>query len=163
MARLRMEDEEQKYERMLNSAPVTDPFTLRTPAATHPQLFSDNAHTKKDIENEEMSYADVNRQMALILNVLISIIACSFAIWMAARHWSVPPRLALSMSGGILVGVAEVVIYSGYLRRLDEARKVERKVVEVKQIAETWVIEATKDSSKSEGLRMRSVKGSEAR
>jgi hypothetical protein len=156
-----MEDEEQKYERMLNAPPTTDPFTFRTPKTTYPQLFSDNAHTKKDIQDDEMSYAYVNRQMALIFNVLISIIACSVAIWMAARHWSVPQRLALSMTGGIVVGVAEVVIYSGYLRRLNEARTIEKKVVEVKQIAETWVIESTKDANKLEGLRSRTVKRNE--
>ncbi len=40
----------------------------------------------------------------------------------------------------MLVGVAEVVVYSGYLRRLGEAKKKEAKVKEVKEIVKTWVV-----------------------
>jgi len=130
MARLRRDEEERSYERMLNPTSSRDS-----------QLFSSSAQPTRDGEDDEMTYSEVNRQMALIFNVLISVVCCSVAIWMAARHWSVPQRLALSMTGSLVVAVAEVVIYSGYLRRLSEAKAVEKKKVEVKEIAETWVIE----------------------
>lgn len=59
---------------------------------------------------------------------------------MVARWWSTPIRLALSMSGSALVGVAEVVVYSGYIRRVGEAKGKERKLKEVKEVVKTWVI-----------------------
>ena len=100
-------------------------------------------------EDEEMTYADVNRQVALIINVLVSIVACGVALWMAARHWSVPSRLGLSMGGGGLVGVAEVAIYAGYLRRLTEAKQKEKKKTEKKEVFETWVIGRSEADEKS--------------
>ncbi len=87
-----------------------------------------------------MTYADINRQLTLIINILVSIVACSVAIWMASSHWSTPKRLGLSLAGSLLVGVAEVVVYAGYLRRLEEARRQGRKKVEKKEILKTWVI-----------------------
>lgn len=51
-------------------------------------------------------------------------------------------RLALSMSGSLLVGVAEVVVYAGYIRRVGEAKTQEKKVKEVKEIVNTWVVGA---------------------
>ena len=39
-----------------------------------------------------------------------------------------------------MIGIAEVVIYAGYLRRLKEAREKGKKEVELKEIVKTWVI-----------------------
>jgi hypothetical protein len=89
---------------------------------------------------DEVTYADVNRQMAMIANVLLSIVACAGAIWVAARWWSTPTRLALSMSGSLLVGVAEVVVYGGYIRRVSEAKGKEKSVQEIKEVVKTWVV-----------------------
>ncbi|KAK4690325.1 TMEM199 family protein, partial [Lecanoromycetidae sp. Uapishka_2] len=136
MARLRREEEAQAYERMLNPSQPPQTFSQRFPA-TEPNLFP---VAQADVgEDDEISYADINRQMALIINILISIVACSVAIWMAARHWSTPSRLGLSMGGSGMIGAAEVVVYAGYLRRLKEAREKGKKEVEVKEIIGTWV------------------------
>ena len=89
---------------------------------------------------DEITYAEINRQMALIFNVLVSIVACAGAIWVAARWWSTPARLALSMSGSLLVGVAEVVVYGGYIRRVSEAKGKEKGVQEVKEVLRTWIV-----------------------
>ena len=94
-------------------------------------------------------YADIDRQIALILNVLVSIVACAGAIWVVARWWSTPVRLALSMSGSALVGVAEVVVYSGYIRRVEEAKGKERKLKEVKEVVKTWVVGGEDDDALS--------------
>ena len=48
------------------------------------------------------------------------------------------------MTGGGIVGVAEVVIYTGYLRKVNEAKQKERKKVEKKEVVESWVIEPRK-------------------
>lgn len=137
MARLRREEEARAYERMINPPLPSQTFSERFPTS-QANLFP---AAQADIgDDDEISYADINRQMALIINILISIVACSVAIWMAARHWSTPSRLGLSMGGSGMVGVAEVVVYAGYLRRLREAREKGKNEVEIKEIIKTWVI-----------------------
>ncbi|KAK8183369.1 endoplasmic reticulum-based factor for assembly of V-ATPase-domain-containing protein [Phyllosticta capitalensis] len=144
MARLRREEEARAYERMLNPPPPTETFAQRFQNANpYPSAVSP-ADFMKD-EDDEVTYADINRQLALIINVLVTIIACSVAIWMAARYWSTPQRLALSMTGSGVVAFAEVAIYMGYIRRVKEAKVNEKKKVEKKEIAETWVIERSKE------------------
>lgn len=141
MACLRKEEENRSYEKMLH--PTSETFNLRFPTTSQGHLFPP---TKQESdEDDEVTYADINRQMALIANVLISIIACSIAIWKAAWHWPVPSRLALAMAGSITVAVAEVAIYAGYLGRIADAKKVERKKIEKKTIASSWVIEGRKE------------------
>ena len=137
MARLHREEENRIYERMTNPLP-TETFTQRFPNSAHNNLF--NTSSTDAVEEDEISYADINRQMALIINILISIVACSWALWLVARHWSTPSRLGLSMGGSGMIGIAEVVIYAGYLRRLKEAREKGKKEVELKEIVKTWVI-----------------------
>ncbi len=110
---------------------------------------------------DEVTYADVNRQMTLIINVLVSIICCSIAIWMAARRWDVPQRLGLSMTGSGLVAAAEVAIYMGYIRRVEDAKGKEKKILESKEIVETWVLDGSTGTSKSDaddGMRHRKGK-----
>ena len=148
MAALREEEEALAYERMMNPPAQPETFSQRFPSSSYNQLFPAGASLKED--DSEVSYAEINRQMALIINVLISIIACSVAIWMAARHWSTPQRLGLSMGGSGVVGIAEVVVYSGYLRRVKEAKEKEKKKPEIKEIIGTWVIDSNKEK-KGEG------------
>ena len=138
MARLRREEEEKVYERMINPPLPVETFSQRFPKAARGDLFP---VAPNDVgEDEEMTYADINRQMALIINILISIVACSVAIWLAARHWGTASRLGLSMGGSGAVAVAEAVVYAGYLRRLKEARDKGKKEPEIKEIMKTWVI-----------------------
>ena len=152
MARLRREEETRAYERMINPPTPAETFAQRYPTSSNSKLFS--ATTQADIdEDDQVTYLDINRQMALIINILISIVACSVAIWLAARHWSTPTRLGLSMGGSGMIGVAEAVVYAGYLRRLKEAREKGKKEIEIKKIIKTWVIsseeqEQSQDRSK---------------
>ncbi|KAF2102115.1 hypothetical protein NA57DRAFT_54043 [Rhizodiscina lignyota] len=132
MARLRAAEEQKSYERMLNPLPPAQSFYERFP----------NAHNVDSNDQEDdVTYADVDRQLTLIINVLVTVVACGIAIWIIARRWSAPARLGLSMSGAILVAVAEVVVYTGYLRRVKEAKGKEKRKIENKEIVETWVIE----------------------
>ena len=144
MARLREEEEARAYERMMNPTPQPATFNQHFPASSGANLFP--ASSLKEID-EEVTYSDINRQVALIINVLVSIIACSVAIWMAARHWSTPLRLGLSMGGSGVVGIAEVVVYAGYIRRVKEAKELEKKKPEIKEIIETWVIDPNEKTS----------------
>ncbi|ORY01343.1 endoplasmic reticulum-based factor for assembly of V-ATPase-domain-containing protein [Clohesyomyces aquaticus] len=141
MARLRRDEEARTYERMLNPPRATESFGQRFPASP---LARQNP-TRVDLaqDDDEVSYEEVHRQIILIINVIVSIVACSVFIWVAARHWSAPKRLGLSMSGSGIVAIAEVVIYSGYVRRVKEAKVREKKKPEIKEIIESWVIDAT--------------------
>lgn len=132
MERLRFEEENRAYEQMVPS-PSTSSFRSRPPPHSRPSSHAEDGE-------EEVTYADVNRQVALIINILISIVACSCAIWMASGHWSTPRRLGLSMAGGGLVGIAEVVVYAGYLRKIQAAKKESRRRVETKTITRTWIV-----------------------
>ena len=141
MARLRREEEGRAYERMINPPLPVESFVQRFPTSSNAKLFP---HPTKvdDAAADEITYADINRQMALIINILVSIVACSVAIWMVSSRWTTPKRLGLSMGGSGIVGVAEVVVYTGYLRRLKEAKEKGKKEIEVKKIIKTWVIGA---------------------
>ena len=136
MARLRREEEAAAYERMISPPLPVETFKQRFPNAVGARLFG-NAETS---EIDEVTYADVNRQIALIFNVIISIVACSVALWMASKHWSVPKRLGLSMGGSGIVAIAEVVVYSGYIRRVQAAKIQSKNQVEVKEVIDTWEI-----------------------
>ena len=150
MRQLRKEEEQRQYERMINPPPPQEMFSRRfpnVPTSFNPATSIGQGPGADEVD--EVTYADVNRQMALIINVLVSIIACSVAIWMAARRWEVPQRLGLSMSGSGLVALAEVAIYMGYIKRIKDAKATEVKKVETKEIVETWVSDRATSSAKS--------------
>jgi hypothetical protein len=139
MARLRHEEELRVYERMTKPPPPMETFAQRFPASSAAFAFSSNQNPTAETE-DDVTYADVDRQMALIFNVLISIVACAGGIWVIARWWSTPARLALAMGGSLLVGIAEVVVYSGYVRRVGEAKGKAKGLKEVKEVVNTWVV-----------------------
>ena len=151
MARLRKEEEQRQYDNMLNPSPPIGSLSQRFPKAmsSHGPAAGVGPFGTVPDEVDEMTYADVNRQMVLIINVLISIICCSVFIWIAARRWDVPQRLGLSMSGSGIVAVAEVGIYMAYIKRIKDAKETEGKIVEKKEIVETWVLDGTENSEKS--------------
>ncbi|OAG03435.1 uncharacterized protein CC84DRAFT_1095677 [Paraphaeosphaeria sporulosa] len=153
MARLRAEEEARIYNRMLNPDPLakTETFSQRFPNAATP--FSLSTPYDK-VDEDDLSYEEVHRQIILIINVLVSIVACAVFIWVAARHWSVPKRLGLSMGGSGVVAIAEVVVYSGYVRSIAEAKKREKKKPEIKKIVQSWVIDGNenKEAGSASGL-----------
>ncbi|KAF2197522.1 hypothetical protein GQ43DRAFT_201831 [Delitschia confertaspora ATCC 74209] len=139
MERLRKEEEARAYERMIHPPIDPETFQQRFPVSPHAHLYPTAADLGEEVD--EVTYADVHRQMILIINVLVSIIACSVFIWIAARHWSTPKRLGLSMAGSGVIAIAEIVIYSGYVRKVQEAKLREKKKPEIKEVVETWVID----------------------
>ena len=109
----------------------------------------------------------VLRQIILIINVLISVVCVAVFVWVAARHWSVGKRLGLSMGSSLAVAVAEVVVYSGYVRKVAEAKRVEKKKPEIKEIVASWVLDkngegegegAATGKEKDDGVRYRKGK-----
>lgn len=147
MQRLREQEEERQYERMTNPPSQQETFSQRFPHASKTFGAGLDVGYNTAGEVDDVTFADVNRQMVLIINVLISIICTSVAVWMAARRWSVPERLGLSFSSSTVVAIAEVAIYMGYIRRIKDAKTKEKKSTERKEVVDTWVIDAKSTAS----------------
>ncbi|KAF2174103.1 hypothetical protein M409DRAFT_16376 [Zasmidium cellare ATCC 36951] len=152
MQRLREQEEQRQYERMTNPPSQPESFTQHFPNAPKPFGAGLDVGYNAADDVDDVTFADVNRQMVLIINVLISIICTSVAVWMAARRWSVPERLGLSFSSSTVVAVAEVAIYMGYIRRIKDAKTREKKSTEKKEIVDTWVIDAKSSSQQAKSF-----------
>lgn len=138
MAHLRATSEARAYATISSSSTTTNPFSIST---RNSLLQSQPTHDPFAApSDDDITFSDVNRQLTLIINVLVSIIACGIAIWLVAGHIAAPKRLALAMVGALVVAVAEVAIYAGYLRRLGEAKVRERGKKERKVVSRTWTI-----------------------
>jgi hypothetical protein len=148
MARLRAQEEAAAYERMLNPPPARETFSQRFPSSR--TQFSIGVD-----EEDDVSFEEVHRQIILIINVLVSIICVAVFIWVAARHWTVGKRLGLSMGSSAAVAIAEVAVYSGYVRKVKEAKRLEKKKPEIKEIVQSWVLDGvgTKEASLSTGAK----------
>lgn len=146
MARLRREEEARSYERMVNPPPRLESFQDRYPQSASASAFAqvNRPVNAADMGDDDVTYNDVHRQVTLILNFLVSILGVAATLWVVARWWSVPARLFLSMGGAMLVGVAEVAVYSGYVWRLGEAKEKHKQKqdaeVEIKEVMQTWVV-----------------------
>ncbi|KFH48360.1 hypothetical protein ACRE_008500 [Hapsidospora chrysogenum ATCC 11550] len=143
MARLRREEEARSYERMLNPQhqPHSESFYERFPHASARAFAAVNqpisaADTGDD---DGVTYNDVHRQVLLIINFLVSILGVAGTLWVAARWWSLPARLFLTMGGSAVVAVAEVAVYSIYVWKLGEAKQRSQAVKEIGEVVETWV------------------------
>ncbi|KAJ9611230.1 hypothetical protein H2200_004413 [Cladophialophora chaetospira] len=72
---------------------------------------------------------------SLVLNILLSIVLCAMAVFQLTRWWSNDGvRVLLSLGTGIVVGVAEVVVYMAYLRKVGTSKQKERSRVEKKVV-----------------------------
>ncbi|TLS23253.1 uncharacterized protein PpBr36_06487 [Pyricularia pennisetigena] len=142
MARLRREEEERAYERMINPPAPTETFSKQFPGARSFAAVN-QPHNKADLgdDAEDVTYNDVHRQLMLLLNFLVSIIGVGATLWVLARWWSTPARLFLTMGGSFLVGVAEVGVYYFYIWHLTDASKKDKKFKEQKEVVQTWVVE----------------------
>lgn len=142
MARLRRDEEARSYARL-----IAQPTEMTSHASAAGPAQADLPTALQD----ELTYADASRQVTLIFNILISVLACGVAIWLGAWHWAAPSRLALSMGGGGVIGCAEVAVYWGYLRRVGDAKTREKAKKEKKKIVESWVIEGGKGKVEKSG------------
>ena len=110
-ARLLAEQEQREYERLLPTS------------TTKPPLFLASEDGSDDISP------------SLVLNILLSISLCALVAFHLTRFWGNDGlRVLTALAVGLVVGVAEVVVYTGYLRKKAEARdkesrKKERKVM----------------------------------
>jgi len=150
MARLRVEQEEREYERLTQKNNSTrEMFAQRFPGApmdmAHAFAETNRPFRADDIDGDEFEFGDVQRQVTLIFNFLLSIIGVGAALWMLAKWWPTPARLFLAMGGSIVVAIAEVVVYSIFNWRMKEGSKREDRKKEQKEIMNTWVVGGPKE------------------
>ncbi|GKT64106.1 vacuolar h+-atpase assembly protein [Colletotrichum tofieldiae] len=152
MARLRREEEERTYQRMMKHPSRMETFSQQFPsAASRAHAFAEVNRPMRESDNgdDEVTLGDVQKQMVVILNFLISIIGVAATIWIAARWWNITARIFLTLAGSILVLVAEVAVYSGYVWRMTEAKSKRKEPEEIKEVMQTWVLGEEGGSDKS--------------
>ncbi|KAL3232261.1 Vacuolar ATPase assembly integral membrane protein VPH2 [Nakaseomyces bracarensis] len=100
-----------------------------------------------DNDDDDLTPAQMNKQIkeqvTTVFNILISVVSVVVAIWYWSRNshvLQVHHRVLLCLFFAILVLVAEVVVYSSYLRKIDEARKHEKSKKERKRVVKKIVI-----------------------
>ena len=140
MARLRREEEARSYQRMVNP-PHVESFYERFPHASARAFAAVNQPAAGDDDDDGgVTYNDVQRQVLLIINFLVSILGVAGTVWALARWWSLPARLFLTMGSAVVVAVAEVAVYSIYMWKMDDGKKREDAVKEMKEVVETWIV-----------------------
>ncbi|VBB89835.1 Conserved hypothetical protein [Yarrowia lipolytica] len=90
---------------------------------------------------------ELKHQITTIFNIALSVVSVSYAIWYwtkSSAGMGVSARALLAIWGGLLILVAEVVVYGRYVRKTTEARVTERKKKESKQIVSTSEFRAGK-------------------
>ena len=140
MARLRGEEEARAYDRMLNPPelphlPPNAPFDPY--AAVHrPSDPSDNT----DDDGIAVVAKELNQQLMVVLNILLSVFGTAAAVWFSSRWWSITARVFLALGASILVAVADVVIFSGFVGRVRESKGRGKKEADVREVVGTWVV-----------------------
>lgn len=138
MARLRREEEARAYDRMIHP-PDAPPFPTTASfdpyAAVHKPPDADAA----DDDGIAVVAREMNQQLMVVLNILLSVFGTAAAVWFAARWWGAAARVLLSLGAAIVVAVADVVIFYGFAGRVREGRRGDGKG-EVREVVGTWVV-----------------------
>ncbi|KAG6052148.1 hypothetical protein E4U39_003771 [Claviceps sp. Clav50 group G5] len=140
MARLRREEAQRAYDRMVNPPPKVETFHDRFP--TSAQAFSqvNRPVHAADLGDDDVTLQDVHRQVMLIINFMVSILGVAGTLWVTSRWWSVAARILLTLGGSIVVAIAEVAVYSGYMWRMEQGKQKQKATKEVKHVVKTWVV-----------------------
>ena len=72
---------------------------------------------------------------SLVINILVSILCVGASSWYMTRWWrSDGVRVLVALLVAVVVGVAEVTVYAGYLRKVRLSREKERRLRERKVV-----------------------------
>ncbi|TWU74330.1 hypothetical protein ED733_005978 [Metarhizium rileyi] len=140
MARLRHQEAQRAYDRMVNPPPKVETFSDRFPTSAQAFYQVNRPINASDLGDDEVTLTEVHRQVMLIINFLVSILGVAGTLWVISRWWSLPARIFLTMGGSIVVAIAEVAVYSSYMWRMDQAKHKQKAAKEFKQIVNTWVV-----------------------
>lgn len=125
MERLKLIEKEEEYRRLVNPRPALG------------LLYEDKFD---EPYNPAQAHKETRTHITTMFNILISVVSVVYAIWYwTDTSWGLRDsyRILLCLFFGILILVAEVVVYMGYLNKIEEARIKERKKKEVKKVIRT--------------------------
>lgn len=89
--------------------------------------------SKSSIDEITEMHEEDNISPSLVLNILLSVVFCAGAVFHITRFWrNDGVRVLVSLAAAVVMGVAEVVVYSAYLRKLKEGKAREKSVKERK-------------------------------
>ncbi|KAL1986400.1 hypothetical protein VTN96DRAFT_6479 [Rasamsonia emersonii] len=161
-ARLQAAAEEEAYKRLLSSpsnAPGPSPIFS---SSAGPSL--NDADADADSDNDPLT-------PSLVLNIFLSVLLCGFSTFWALSNFQTPSFLSfarakpvtgtaaqavepafvlISIFAGLLVGVAEVVVYAAYLRKVRQARKKEKATMERKVVVGSVGDDGSEERKKAE-------------
>lgn len=125
MEQLRLKEKEEEYQKLIR------------PKQEFNTLYDNSLD---EIMTPAQAHKEIKSQLTTIVNILISVGSVVYAIW----HWTDSSmklqdgyRILLCLFFGILVLVAEVVVYMSYLNKIEEAKVKERNKLEVKKLVKT--------------------------
>jgi hypothetical protein len=124
MEQLRLKQKEMEYQKLLNPSP------------SFSTLYDSN-DTKMSIHQQTK---EAKSHLTTIFNIIISVGSVVYAIWYwTETSWNLASswRVLLCLFFGLLVLVAEVVVYMSYLNKIDSARSTESSKKEMKKIVKT--------------------------
>ncbi|CDK29493.1 unnamed protein product [Kuraishia capsulata CBS 1993] len=127
MERLRQRQQELEYQELVKNSTLS---------------FSLNPGSSPSAVTKELKH-----QVTTIINILISVVSVGYAVWYwtgTSMNINDAYRILLCLFFSILVLIAEVVVFGGYLRKIEEARSVERKKIEVKKVIESVSFESAR-------------------
>lgn len=125
MEKLRLQAKENEYQKLIN------------PSQQFETLYETKPQSEVSIHQQTK---ELKSHITTIFNIIISVCSVVYAIWYwTESSWGLKDswRVLLCLFFGVLVLVAEVVVYMGYLNKIDEARIKERSKVEVKKVVRT--------------------------
>ncbi|SGZ54950.1 CIC11C00000000890 [Sungouiella intermedia] len=100
--------------------------------------------TLYEVDDDNFSPSQAHKEtkshITTIFNIFISVASVVYAIWYwTDSSWKIKDsyRVLLCLFFGLLILVAEVVVYMSYLNKIDEAKIKERNKKEVKKVIRT--------------------------
>lgn len=87
--------------------------------------------------NPAREIKETKSHITTIFNILISVLSVVYAIWYwTDTSWKIKDsyRVLLCLFFGLLILVAEVVVYIGYLNKIEDARTREQNKKEIKRV-----------------------------
>lgn len=160
MTRLRNEEEEKNYRNLINrknkfdsnhnSNEKIDNITNTESVDGIGNYYFLKTSNKTQYSNNSIGgmAKEIKHQITTIFNIMITVVSVGYAVW----YWSGSSmglgnssnnngiRVLLSLIASLITLVAEVVVFGGYLRKIEDAREKESKVVENRTIVQTIVI-----------------------
>lgn len=143
LQKLRILNEEKEYQRLIRSEQSIYEINSTIGGSSAINIQGNDDDDESAMLTASQFNKQVKEQLTTIVNVFVTCGSAAFAVWYwtkTSMHVKESTRVFLSLFVGLVVLIAEVVVYNSYLRKMDEAKKVERRKKEIKKVIETIVI-----------------------